>query len=210
MDTTTTETTDTPAETAHERVPLAALLSEIGACEESRAWAGNYGIAYEQAWAECPDARWLIWLASKAGIEHRVLVLVSCDIAEDALGAHWKGGPEPQRAIDVARAWTRGEANRDDVWTARRAARSAAADAYAAAYAAAAAAADAAYAAAAAAADAYAAYAAAYAAAAAAADAAADAARTAALRRCCDAVRAHVSLADVLRGLGVAGEAVSS
>ncbi len=209
------------------RYTLLTLLRRLGACAEAQRWARDYDtVDYEKAWAECPNASWMIWLCGRAHIERRELVLVSCAIAEDAVRRHWKGGPEPMACIETTRAWCRGEARIDQVWDARRASRHAAAyaadaAAYAAAYAAydaaayaadyaadaAAYAADAAayaadYAADAAAyAAAYAAYAADYAAAyAAAADAAA---RREAFARYAHVVRAAIPLADVLRGLEV-------
>jgi len=183
---------------------FAAALRRLGACGEARVWAS--GRTLQQAWAECPRGDWLLWLAGRAGVERKVVVLAACACARLALKHVRPGEERPLRAVETAEAWARGDASvsLEDVRKAARAADAAAAyafAAFAAAYAAYAAfaAADAAYAAADAA---YAAADAAYAADAADAAAdAADAARTT-LAECADIVRAHIPVALVADALG--------
>ncbi len=168
-----------------------------------------------EAWAQCERADWMLWLAARAEVDRKLVVLVACDCARTALPIWTKRYPDDGRAlaaIETAERWTRGEATIEDVRAARRdaAAADAAADADAADAAAADADADAAYAAADAAAAAFAAasaaaaYAAAYAAdayAAAAAYAARRATRASMLRQCADLTRARITWETVERAL---------
>jgi hypothetical protein len=169
-------------------------LSRLHACAEAREWAKGYP-DLPSAWAACPRADWMLWLAAKAigkpgSAAHRQLVLVACACARYALPHVKAGEGRPVAAIEIAERWARREKG-VTIEQVRAAAAAAAADAaYAAAaayaaYAAADAAYDAAYAAAA-----DAAYDAAYA-------AAADAAYAAAWQRRRDEVLAE--LADLVR-----------
>ena len=131
---------------------LEQLLSRTKACAEAREWAKGYP-DLATAWAACPRADWMLWLAAKAIGEpgsdaHRQLVLAACACARHALPHVKPGEGRPLAAIEIAERWARREegVKLDQVRTA-----AAAADAYAAAAAAAAYDAAAAYAAAAAA-----------------------------------------------------------
>jgi hypothetical protein len=158
------------ATAARSRIDPAKLLSRLGACREATEWVGD--MPSKRAWETCHRGDWLLWLSARVGVDRKLVVLAACDCAELALKHVPAGENRPREAIETARAWTRGEANIEQVRDA-----AAAADA-AAAYAAAAA--DAAGAAA------YAAEAAADA-----ADAA-GAARTKVRRQCADLVRARI------------------
>ena len=159
------------------------LLQTLNACKDARQWAADKTL--HEVWTACERGDWLLWLAGrmdgKPGWHTRQqIVLAACACAETALQYVPVGEDRPRKAIETARAWTRGEASLEQARAAARAAD-------AAAYAAAAYAAYAAYAAGAAGA-AGAAARAADAAYAAAADAAADA-RLSALRNMADLVR---------------------
>jgi len=183
---------------------LVAFLKKNLACRPALEWLQARTLA--EAWEQSERGDWLLWLAAKAGVDRRRLVLAACACARLALVHVPPGEERPRVAIETAEAWCRGEATIEEV---RKASRNA--DAAYAAYVAADAAADAA------AADA--AYAAAYAYAAADADAAADAAyayaaadaaaadadarasyqdrRQRALKKAADLVRGLISCAEV-------------
>ena len=153
-------------------------ISKLGACEYAVEWAGQYKTPKE-AWANCEDGSWMLWLLGKLAGEpgsdsRRPLVLATCECARLALPYVKKGDKRPLKAIEVAEQWAKGEGNitLEDV---RAAAFSAASYAFSAA-----AAFSAAYAAFSAAS--YAAYAASYAAAASQRDV---------LKQCADIVRKH-------------------
>ena len=172
---------------------LVEFLQKNHACPPSLEWLKSRTLA--EAWEQCERGDWLLWLAAKAGVDRKRLVMAACACARLALVHVPAGEQRPRIAIETAEAWCRGEATIEQVKEARRNAADAAA-AYAAA--------DAAYAAAAAA---YAAYAYAYAAYAAAdaayaaADAAADS-RAAALKEAAELVRGLISCAEVEAAIG--------
>ncbi len=192
---------------------LMAALVAADACSEAREWLAAERLreptATDEAhWLACPRGDWLLWLAVKAGVDRRLIVLAACQCARLVLDRIPPGEDRPRLAIETAEAWARGEATIEQVREAggasayaaayASAAYAAAAAVYAAAHAAAHAAA---YAAVYAAADAAAAYAAADAADADAYAAASASARSAMLASCADAVRAVIPWADVERGL---------
>ena len=118
------------------------LLHKLYACTEAREWIGERDL--ESAWNECERADWMLWFAARVGVDRKLVVLAACDCAETALKYVPEVEDRPRAAIEMARAWTRGEATIKQV---RKAADAADAAADAAAYAADAAAAAAAYAA---------------------------------------------------------------
>jgi hypothetical protein len=202
------------------RRELLSHLARLSACDPAVEWVKRTKGTPAQLWAKCPDATWSLWLAGRAEVGRKAVVLAACDCARLALP--YTTDPRVLACIKTTEAWCRGEATIEQVRQAQRGAWAAyaaasAAAAYADAYAAAAYAADAAAAAdhaaayaadaaraaanAAAAAAAYAARAAAahdadaadaYATAAANAANAAAAARASTLRKCASLVRKRI------------------
>ena len=88
-------------------------LSRLHACAEAREWAKGYqDIA--AAWAACPRADWMLWLAAKAigkpgSDAHRRLVLAACACARHALPHVKAGEARPLAAIEIAERWARRE-----------------------------------------------------------------------------------------------------
>ena len=79
---------------------------------EARAWIGER--AWDTAWTECSDARWM--LNAVAGIVERpTLVLAACACARTALHLVPDGELRPLRAIETAERWCRGEVTIDEV-----------------------------------------------------------------------------------------------
>jgi hypothetical protein len=127
-------------------------VAAMGACHEALKWLREAGHpTLEAAWAACPDASWLLWLAARCeplrssarwSDERRPLVLAACACARVALPvfeARYPFDDRPRRCIETTEAWCRGAATREDVQSDLRAADAAveaARDAYAAAYAA--------------------------------------------------------------------------
>ena len=187
-------------------------LQRFNACSRAQIWA--QGKSLQQAWKQCQRGDWLLWLAARAGVDYRQVVLAACDCAEQA-APHWT--PDTQLAcawaLDAARRWVVGKTDLEEVraaaCTATAAAIAAADVAYTAAITAAitaaaiaaAIAADVAAAIAAAIAAANVAYTAAYTAADAVAYTAADAAYHKSLALSADLVRARISWATVGKAL---------
>ena len=105
-------------------------LESMHACSEAIKWVGNRGI--KTAWRDCPRGDWMLWIAGRLEIDHKLLVLAACDCAETAL----KYAPDddrPAKCIEVTRKWCEGKATTDDVRAAQCGAYAAAYVAYAAA-----------------------------------------------------------------------------
>ena len=106
------------------RPELATVLRTLGACRESLAWAADYGAGWERALAECPDRRWMTWLAGalmcRGHMRREVIVLCACACARTALRYVPAGEERPLAAIETAERWCRGDATLDEVRAARR------------------------------------------------------------------------------------------
>ena len=84
------------------------ILTELGACPDAVEWAGRK--TPEKAWAMCPRADWLIWIAEKLGVGWKLPVLAACACARTALKYIPAGENWSRIAIETAEACTRGEA----------------------------------------------------------------------------------------------------
>ena len=112
-------------------------LSSVGACRDAREWASDR--TAQQAWDECERSDWLIWWASKAGADKKVLVRLACKFARTTLPYLKVGELRPLKAIEAAEGWCDGTVTIEEVRLAmNNAAAAAAAAAAAYAYAAAA------------------------------------------------------------------------
>jgi hypothetical protein len=66
--------------------PVSSILRQFGACQGALDWlAANQRPTFLEVWNECPRGDWLIWLAARAGIDRRLIVLAACDCAETSV-----------------------------------------------------------------------------------------------------------------------------
>jgi hypothetical protein len=94
--------------------PLQKRLVSMGACEEARTWVAERTL--KQAWAECEDPRWMFWFAARMGVDRKLIVEAACQCAEMVVEAFVPTTEDrPRKAIETARAWTRGEATPKEV-----------------------------------------------------------------------------------------------
>ena len=110
------------------------VLVGAHACEDALTWAREQSSARE-AWASCPRADWMLWIAGKlcdSEERRKKVVFAACQCARTAL-KHTKD-PRVLACIETVERWCVGNATLEEVKKARAAA--AAAAAYAAAYAA--------------------------------------------------------------------------
>jgi len=109
------------------------ILLELGACDGpgdaipwvlERAPRAGLGREAQMLWQICDRGDWLIWLVSHEHVSPhladsaRRLRLVACDIAEYAQPlwvARYPADDRPQRAIDMARRYARGECSDADL-----------------------------------------------------------------------------------------------
>jgi len=74
-------------------------LVELGACASAREWVGDRTL--EQAWAECVEPEWLIWLARKTG-EGGSWGALACEAARAVLHLIPEGEGRPRLAVEAA------------------------------------------------------------------------------------------------------------
>lgn len=98
------------------RDDLLSRLDALPACAEAREWARATPGTPEELWSTCPRGDWLLWLAMRAGVDRRVVVLAACDCAETAT-PHLADSSRglALTALEVTRKWARGEATQQDV-----------------------------------------------------------------------------------------------
>ena len=106
-------------------------LSSVGACRDAREWASDR--TAQQAWDECERSDWLIWWASKAGADKKVLVRLACKFARTTVPYLKVGELHPLKAIEAAEGWCDGTVTIEEVRLAMNNAADAAAHAAAAA-----------------------------------------------------------------------------
>jgi hypothetical protein len=113
-------------------------LNTLRACKDAVEYAKGFE-TFAEAWNKCERGDWMLWIAAKVTYDRKQLVRAACECARLALPYVKKGELRPLRAIEIAEAWTKGEATLEDVHSAASAADDASAvddAAYAAAYAA--------------------------------------------------------------------------
>src|SRR5512141_427970 len=86
---------------------FAAVLRRLGACQEAREWAA--GKSLDEVYSQLERADWWLWLAAKAGVERKRVVLAACACARTALKRVPAGEGRPLAAIELAERWARGE-----------------------------------------------------------------------------------------------------
>ena len=120
----TTTTPDTPE-------TLQTALKALGACADAREWAA--GKTYAEAWAQCTNPKWLLWLLQSSDhLPAKTNEALACRFARMVL--HLNADPRVLDCIEAREAWIRGEATDEQraaasaaAWDAASAAASAAA-----------------------------------------------------------------------------------
>ena len=103
-------------------------LTKMEAYPEVIKWhESQHGSDYDR-WQRCPRGDWLLWLAGRAGVDRRSMVLAACAIAREVLHLVPADEPRPLYAIEAAEAWARGEVTLAQVGSAAAARARAAAD----------------------------------------------------------------------------------
>jgi hypothetical protein len=110
---------------------LLSRLEKLGACSDAVTWVGNRDL--KTAWAECPRADWMLWLAGRSKkLPVQKIVIAACAFARLSLKHVQAGEDRPRLAIEAAEGWVAGTHTIEQVDAAARAARAAGAAARAA------------------------------------------------------------------------------
>jgi hypothetical protein len=92
------------------------MIRATGACDSSVQWVeARPDCTLAELWDECPRGDWLLWLAVRAGVDRRLVVLAACDCAALALAHVPAREQRPRVAIETARRWARGESTVEEV-----------------------------------------------------------------------------------------------
>lgn len=104
------------------RSQMLAQLAEWQGCTAGCDWATQsfQGKSAEEAWRQCPEPTWLLWVAAMAGVDRKILVSVGLVLVSFALRGLEARVPKEriQRALDVlnaVKAWLDGEGSADAV-----------------------------------------------------------------------------------------------
>jgi len=82
-------------------------LHKMDACHAARTWVGDSTL--EEAWTTCPRADWMLWLANRTSVDHKLIVSATCACVRRSL--HLAPEDVASTAIGIAEAWVRGEAS---------------------------------------------------------------------------------------------------
>jgi hypothetical protein len=108
-------------------VNLTKLLLEFNAHKETVNWFSNRDA--KEAWNDCKRGDWLLWFASRLGIDRKLIVHTACDCAQLALPYAIHDDFRPRLALHEARKWCNGMATPEQVHLAAIASSAAASDA---------------------------------------------------------------------------------
>ncbi len=75
---------------------------------------------WRRLWTECPRGDWLLGIASRLGVDHRMLVTAAIACAKTALEPSDPDTRAARELLDVAQRWTQGDASTDDVGAATK------------------------------------------------------------------------------------------
>src|SRR3972149_6910811 len=83
------------------------------ACPEALRWLKTQA-SPRAAWDACERPDWMIWLAARRGVDHKVLARIACDCARTALRFVPAGEDRPRLAIEATERWIVGAAAATD------------------------------------------------------------------------------------------------
>jgi hypothetical protein len=94
------------------------ILEKLKACKEAIEWVEDKTI--EEAVNECPRGDWMLWLAQKLDVDIRLMTLTKGHCANTA--RHLMIDERSTKAVDVAIAFGKGEATKEELTNANKAA----------------------------------------------------------------------------------------
>lgn len=101
---------------------MAKKLQAWDACNAGSEWATKVfqGNSAEEAWKQCPEPEWLLWVAAMAGVDRKILVRVGLVLVSFALrGLEARMSKERlQRSLGIlnaVKAWLDGQGSADEV-----------------------------------------------------------------------------------------------
>lgn len=94
-------------------------INPFAPCEEAVEFYARF-LTFEEAWAACPRGDWMLWIASKLGVEKRLIVLAKARCAETIL--HLMVDERSRKAVEIAIRYGEGKATEEELRAAATAA----------------------------------------------------------------------------------------
>jgi hypothetical protein len=105
-------------------------IAKFKPCEDALAYRATHS-TFAEAWQHCPRGDWMLWIATKAGVDKRTLTLAKALCAKTVI--HLMRDERSRKAVEVAEAYGCGKATDEELSAAAAAAADAAHAAHAAA-----------------------------------------------------------------------------
>jgi len=113
-------------------------LIKLNACSEARQWAEGKSLV--DAWDQCNDPQWMMWLLGRSTVNKKVIATIAVEFAEQCVH-NASEYPDVAKCIEVAKRFLAGDASREELsaawsaaWSAASAAESARSAAWSAAW----------------------------------------------------------------------------
>lgn len=103
-------------------------IEKFNPCEEALDFRKEFK-TFEEAWEKCSRGDWMLWIAARIGVDHRLLTLAKAMCAKTVI--HLMKDERSINAVNVAEKYGRGEASKEDLKDAHDSAYAAATYAYA-------------------------------------------------------------------------------
>jgi hypothetical protein len=101
-------------------------IEKFGACDPAVKFRSQF-TTFEEAWIACPRGDWMLWIASKVGVEDKLIIKTAALCANTV--RHLMTDKRSTDAIDIALKYAEGLATKDELRAAYAAAAYARADA---------------------------------------------------------------------------------
>jgi hypothetical protein len=97
-------------------------LTQFDPCEDALIFYNNYD-SFEDAWNACPRGDWILWIAAKLKVDHRILTLAKSRCARTVI--HLMEDERSMNAVEVSELYGLGKASKEELMKATKGAKKA-------------------------------------------------------------------------------------
>jgi hypothetical protein len=97
-------------------------LTQFNVCEDGLIFYDNYD-SFEDAWNACPRGDWMLWIAHKLKVDHRILTLAKSRCARTVI--HLMKDKRSRDAVEVSEQYGLGKATKEELMKADKGAKDA-------------------------------------------------------------------------------------
>jgi hypothetical protein len=87
-------------------------LTQFNVCEDGLIFYDNYD-SFEDAWNACPRGDWMLWIAAKLKVDHRILTLAKSRCARTVI--HLMEDEKSRNAVEVSEQYGLGTATKEEL-----------------------------------------------------------------------------------------------